>query len=181
MNILLNITLYQVIWFLCVMGGSAGALLSLPLLVMHVALCNEPQQELRLMLILLLFGIAIDSTLQLIGVIRFAGTGPVQPLLPFWLAVIWLALATLPRHSLAWLCHKPVLAAIFGGLGGPLAYWAGVRMGAAEFNLQPVYSLVILGIIWMFFWPVAMRLSCRTAKNLDDKRERSTPAPQAMQ
>jgi hypothetical protein len=47
----------------------------------------------------------------------------------------------------------------FGALGGPLAYWAGVRLGAASFTWSLLSSLGILAIVWALLWPEVMHFS----------------------
>lgn len=153
MKIVINFAIYQVIWFLSILGESKGALLALPLLGVHLIFFAERKSDLKMMLVLLSAGLVIDGSLYHAGFFEFNESAiPI----PFWLAVIWLALATLPHHSLSWLKERPFLSAIFGALGGPLAYWAGVRLGAASFNWPLVSSLMLLGLIWAVLWPVVM-------------------------
>lgn len=63
------------------------------------------------------------------------------------------------HHSLAWLQNKLLLAALFGGLGGPVAYWAGTRMGAASFNWSLPSSLFLLAVVWSLMIPAIMLFS----------------------
>lgn len=156
MNPVLNITLYQAIWFACVLGGKAGALGSLVPIALHLGLSPRRWADLQMMGILLTAGLVIDGSLQLTGFFRF--TDPALPI-PLWLAVIWLALATLPHHSLAWMKGRPLLGAALGAIGGPLAYWAGVRLGAAAFSWPLLPSLLLLAVIWALLWPAVMLLA----------------------
>ncbi len=153
MNPLINLAINQAIWFLCVLGGNAGALFALPLLVLNIRLSPHKRADRQMMGLLLLMGILIDGTLQAIGFFSFTSTGVPIPL---WLAVIWAALAALPHHSLAWMKKRMVLSAIFGALGGPLAYWAGVRLGAATFHWPLLSSLALLAVVWAFLWAGVM-------------------------
>lgn len=158
MNMILNIAIYQTIWFLCVLGGNRGAAISFIFLLLHLLLTPTFRNDLKMMIILLIMGLMIDTPLQLIGFFSFSGHSlPV----PLWLATIWLALATLVNHSLAWLKNRSLLSALFGALGGPLAYWAGVRLGAATFNFPLLPSLAILAIVWALLWPTIMYISKR--------------------
>ena len=158
MNPLVNIGINQVIWFLCVLGGNAGALFALPLLVANILLSRHKKADLQLTGLLLLTGTVIDGSLQLIGFFSFSSPG--VPL-PLWLAVIWAALAALPHHSLAWMKERMLLAALFGALGGPLAYWAGVRLGAATFHWPLLSSLALLAVVWTFLWAGIMAIAAR--------------------
>lgn len=153
MKILANIAIYQIVWFLCVLGENGGAWLALPLLGLHYLYSPIRLVDLKMMAVMLILGLIIDGTLYALGFISFNVAA--KPI-PFWLLVIWLTLAILPHHSLAWLKTRYFLSAFFGALGGPLAYWAGVRLGSAYFNWPILPSLVTLAIIWAFLWPAVM-------------------------
>ncbi len=156
MNIFVNIGIYQAVWFMCVFLENLGALLSIPLLILHLYLSPCKIQDAKQMGTLLLAGIIIDGTLHMLGFISY--NVPAYPI-PLWLATIWLGLATLPHHSLSWLKGRMLLASLFGALGGPLAYWAGVRVGAASFNWSLIQSLTTLAVIWAILWPLAMYIA----------------------
>lgn len=158
MNPLVNIGINQVIWFLCVLGGNVGALFALPLLVVNILLSRSKKADLQLTGLLLLIGAVVDGSLQVIGFFDF--TSPGLPV-PLWLAVIWAALAALPHHSLAWMKERMLLSALFGALGGPLAYWAGVRLGAATFHWPLLSSLALLAVVWTFLWAGVMAIAAR--------------------
>lgn len=160
MNIWINIGIYQAIWFLCIFLENVGALLSLPLILLHLYLSPYKLQDAKQVAIFLLAGVIIDGTLHALGFITYnVSAYPIPP----WLVVIWLALATLPHHSLNWLKGRYKLSTLFGALGGPLAYWAGVRVGAATFNWSLLISLITLAIIWGTLWPSVM---CIAGKDL---------------
>lgn len=153
MNILVNVAIYQAVWFLCVLGENRGAGLALLLLGLHLFLSPIRLLDLKMMGILLVAGLSIDGILYGLGFFSFNVAA--RPI-PFWLLVIWLALAILPHHSLAWLKSRALLSAFLGALGGPIAYWAGVRLGAAHFNWSLPASLGTLAIIWALLWPGVM-------------------------
>ncbi len=158
MKMLLNILIYQATWLLCVLGETRGAVLALPLLGLHLFLSEKRKADLQIMVMFLAAGLIIDGTLSGVGFFSFAQ--PATPI-PFWLAVIWLALAILPHNSLAWLKERPLLSALFGAIGGPLAYWAGVRLGVADFNWPLLPSLLLLAVVWAILWTGAMYFAGR--------------------
>ena len=158
MNPFINVGINQIIWFLCVLWGNAGALFALPLLVVNIVLSRHKRADLQMIGVLLLAGALIDGTLQAIGFFSFTSTGfPI----PLWLAVVWGALAALPHHSLAWMKKRMLLSGLFGALGGPLAYWAGVRLGAATFHWPLLSSLALLAVVWAFLWTGVMAVAAR--------------------
>ncbi|CAG36880.1 hypothetical protein DP2151 [Desulfotalea psychrophila LSv54] len=161
MKTLINVLIYQSIWFLSILGGNSGAWFGLLLLCAHLFYSATKSADLRMIGALFVAGLLLDGTLHQVGFFSFTETGfPI----PFWLLVIWLGLAITPNHSLAWLQKKPLLAMLFGTLGGPIAYWAGVRMGAAHFNWELLPSLGTLAVIWGLLWPLVMHLSVISTK-----------------
>nr|WP_320012368.1 DUF2878 domain-containing protein [uncultured Desulfobulbus sp.] len=168
MKSVVNACLYQLCWFLAVLGGNAGAIVALGLILLHLLFSAKRRADLRMTLLLLFAGLLIDGTLQQVGCISFSQTG--GAILPFWLLVIWGALAMTPNHCLAWLKGRLLLAAVFGGLGGPAAYWGGVRLGGASFQWDLGVSLLVLALIWAILWPVVMHFSVV----FDDEAEEKT-------
>ncbi|WP_232363738.1 DUF2878 domain-containing protein [Desulfogranum japonicum] len=156
MKNLLNVLLYQCIWFLSVLGGTTGAGCSLVLVMLHLVFTDKKCTDLCLMGFMLVTGLLVDGILTWVDFFTFYA--PAYPI-PFWLMVLWIGLAITPGHSLAWMQNKPLLSLFFGAVGGPAAYWAGVRLDAAAFNWPLSYSLVTLAIIWGCLWPLVMRMT----------------------
>lgn len=163
---LLNVLLYQLGWFSCVLGAAwgyplAGAGLALLLVLLHLLLAEARGAELRLMLVACLLGVMVDSAQQALGVFTFKQS-PDWPLwLPLWVFVIWAQFATLFHYALSWLAGRYLLGAVLGLLGGPLAYGAGVRLGAAEFGANQAFSLGALALVWALVIPLLLWLGGR--------------------
>lgn len=156
MSLVINVLIYQIVWFLCVLMGNVGAFLSLFLLALHLFRSPYLREDLKMMAVLLLIGLVVDGAIRYGGLISFTVDGfPI----PLWLAVIWLALAILPHHALNWLKGRPLLSVVFAAVGGPLAYWAGVRFGSAEFNAPLLFSLALLAVVWAVLWPLTMAVA----------------------
>ncbi len=156
MNIFINIGIYQVVWFLCVLLENLGAILALPLLILHLYLSPYKGDDLKLMSKMLFIGCVVDGLLHSNGFISYNVSA--LPI-PLWLAVIWLALATLPHHSLNWLKGRYFLSAFLGLFAGPLAYWAGVKFGAAHFDKSLISSLVVFALIWAGLLPLCIYIA----------------------
>jgi hypothetical protein len=172
-----DFVLFQLVWFAAVAGAGAGRLWIGPLAV--AALLGLTAARLpvgrrgRLVsqaLALAAFGFAVDSGVQGAGLLRFAGAGD-APWAPPWIVAMWMQMAVaLP--ALSPLARRPWLAAPLGAIGGPLAYAAGVRLGAAELAAAPPLVFGTLTAIW----GVAVPLLARWAQ----RRESLTaPAPTA--
>jgi len=161
---LINVTIYQIGWFCCLLGAAwgfpiAGALIGLLLAGLHLLLAASRKNEALLMLAACLLGIVIDSIQQALGLFTFT-RDPVWPFwLPLWVFVIWAQFATLFHYALHWLSGRYLLAAIFGLIGGPFAYWAGIRIGAAAFGDNPSLTVITLAMVWALVTPLLCRLS----------------------
>jgi len=68
--------------------------------------------------------------------------------------------------SMRWLRGRWRLAAIFGMVGGPLAYLGGQKLGGIEL-VNEVAALAALGIGWAVMMPVLLSL----AENFDGMSE----------
>lgn len=154
----INLVLYQTGWFSCILGAALGfplrgALVSLALIMLHLLLTDARKAEVRLLLTACLLGVVVDSVQQAAGLFTFK-IDPDWPLwLPLWVFVIWIQFATLLRFALHWLSGRYLLGALFGAVGGPLAYWSGMRMGAATFGTNPQLTLLALAIVWAWVTP----------------------------
>jgi hypothetical protein len=80
------------------------------------------------------------------------------------MVMLWVNLATTMNVSLGWLRSRYTLAAVFGAIGGPMAYYSGAKLGAMT-ALPPLQSLVVIGAAWA----VAMPLLYRIAKMINDR------------
>ncbi|MFO7766303.1 MAG: DUF2878 domain-containing protein [Pelovirga sp.] len=158
MNPLLNIAIYQLIWFTAVVGQDDLLWIAGGLILLHYALTPMPKTDLLLMILVLSIGVLIDGTLSVSGFFTFSDDGfPI----PLWLGCIWMGLATLFNNSLVWLKNRLWLAALLGAIGGPAAYIAGGRLGAAAFTLSISWSVAVLAIVWGLLVPGLVWLSTK--------------------
>jgi hypothetical protein len=157
----INIVLYQTGWFSCVLGASfgfplSGALGAVALVGLHLLLTDARKTEIQLIFYACLLGVVVDSLQQAAGLFSFKAD-PRWPLwLPLWVFVIWAQFATLFRFALHWLSGHYLLGACLGALGGPLAYWGGMRLGAASFGDNPLFTLVVLAAVWAGMVPLLL-------------------------
>lgn len=154
MKLIANALAYQAVWFAAILWGNPGAVAGCLIILLLLATSECRVDDLKMIGFLMFLGLLVDGTLQQAGFFTFRSPGfPI----PFWLLVIWLGLGMTIHHSLAWLKNKLPLAALFGGLGGPAAYWAGTRMGAASFNWPLPVSLLLLAVVWsLLFWVIML-------------------------
>jgi hypothetical protein len=179
---LLNYLALQAGWFACVLGAAQGRPWLGPVVVvvlvsLHLALHPQRRREALVVLCVAPLGTAVDSAQQALGWIRYVGEplGGLSPLAPAWIAALWLLFPITFHSSLGWLRRRPVLAALFGAVGGPLGYLGGERLGALEIGPERWPSLGGLALAWGLAMPVLLWL----AERLDRSTSDSTPAVSA--
>jgi hypothetical protein len=146
-----NFVAYQLTWLAVLISAAqdhawVGASLAIVVAAVHVRLRREGL-ELKLIGLAALIGMLVDSTLAMTGQIRFASAWPPN-LAPYWMLSLWIVFATTLNHSLRWLMMRPVAAALAGGVGGPLAYLAGAKLGALSIT-TPAVTLPLIALLWM--------------------------------
>jgi hypothetical protein len=163
--LLANFILFQVGWFACVLGGAhgtpwLGAGVALAIVAWHVGRAVRPRDEGILLLIAAGVGGAADTALVATGWVQYASGTLVAGTAPYWLVAMWMLFATTLNVSLRWLRRFPLAAVALGAIGGPLAYWAGARLGAMQF-LVPVAATVALAAGWAVLTPLLVGLARR--------------------
>ena len=164
---LLNLSLYQAGWFACVLGGARdrpwlGAAAGLALVLVHLALVERRAEEAKFVALVALAGTAIDSAQQGAGTMTLPSGHYAVWLCPAWLTVLWAQFATLPCHSLAWLAGRPIVSALLGAAGGPLAFLAGERLGGVTFPLGRAVGYGVLALVWACAFPLLMHFAVRS-------------------
>lgn len=156
--------LLQVGWFAAVLPaahGSAwlGPAVILLLCAIHLGwLSAEPRLEARAMVWLGAFGMVADSSLLAVDAIELAAN-PWPPVSPPWMVALWGHFATAPVGPFAWLRRRPWTAAALGFVAGPLAYWAGGRLGALAWPRGVGFGAITVAVVWAFAVPLAVRLT----------------------
>lgn len=169
MTNLVDFALFQLFWFAAVLGAARGSMWLGPLavalfLAVHLALIGSTLERLRELRFALAAGVAgalVDSLLLRFDVTAYPTSVEAWPLpfVPPWIASLWLGFALLPRFSLAWLAGRPVLAAVFGALGGPLSYLGGVRLGAVGVGASAGLTYGVLALEYALVTPLLLWLA----------------------
>lgn len=164
MPIFINVAAYQVAWFACVLGAAnqlpwVGTAIALVIAFVHVLRAQDAQVELKLMGIAVALGLAIDSGLSSARLVEFNTGVLIDGIAPHWMLALWIAFATTLLHSLNWLMKRPTWAAMFGAIGGPLAYYAGVKLGAMSITMDAA-SYIAIGAAWtLAMWLLSKAVS----------------------
>jgi len=142
-------------WFACVVGAAHGRdwlgfLVVAALLALHLG--TRGKRSARRIVILtgvsILFGFAFDSLLILAGVYEPVRWVMPAPWATIWLLALWVNFALIVDVPLKWLQQHLAIAAAFGGIFGPAAYWAGQRLGAIRIAEPTIFHVAILSIAW---------------------------------
>jgi hypothetical protein len=158
-----NVLMFQIGWFSCVIGAAVarpwlGAGIAVLVVGWHLWRSPRPRPEIALIGIAALTGMVFDSLLVANGWLQFAAPVPWPALAPVWIVALWACFATTLNVSLRWLRGRPVVAALLGACGGPLAYIAGEALGGVTLSAS---ALVALAMGWGLMMPLLVRIAAR--------------------
>ena len=165
MNIAINIIAFKIGWASTIFGAAndmpwLGPLVVLIAIFVHLHRAAYPAEEVRLLLLAGLIGGCWDSIMVAAGWLSYAN-GQIAPgTAPVWIVGMWTLFATTLNLSFRWLRSKLVLAAVLGGIFGPLSYYLGAKLGAVEL-LQFETALIALGLAWAILMPALVVLAER--------------------
>ena len=160
---LINILLFQIGWFACVLGAASdkaliGSSIALAIIIFHLYRTTEWRHELMLILIAMFIGFIWDSYLAYRDWIQYPYGQLTPDTAPYWIVIMWGLFATTLNVSLSWLKRSIVASVLFGAIGGPLAYIAGNKLGAVEFS-DSTSALIALSIGWGILTPLLLQLT----------------------
>ncbi|MEM7480213.1 MAG: DUF2878 domain-containing protein [Acidobacteriota bacterium] len=166
----------QIGWWVSVLAAADGRPWIGPpvvilLVTLHLWTCpSSPTRRRDAVTVLTLgaIGTAIDSAQVCAGLLRFEAA-PAPCLCPIWIVALWLHFGITPRSSLAFLRRRPWLGALFGGIAGPAAFYAGERLGAVAFHPELWPSLLSLSVIWAGVIPALVAFAWRQEDGATDR------------
>lgn len=164
-HVIANFLFFQAGYFACVLGGAAGHPSIGPAVVLvavtwHLARAGDRIPESLLLGLALVIGAVFESAITVSGWVEYP-SGMVAPwLAPVWILALWLLFATTLNLCLGWLRHRPWLAVLLGGVGGPLSFFGGSKLQAVTL-LEPVAVLATLAVSWAVMMPLLMWLAVR--------------------
>jgi hypothetical protein len=150
--IIANALLFQIGWFVCILGGDLWALVFTgAVLAGHFWFSPCKRNDLLALIIALGIGLIHDTLLIALGYIRFVETTWLPPL---WLVCIWVLFGISLLHSLNWVYQRIWFAAALGIIAGPLSYLAGVSLSTAEWGASLWELIPVIGLMWLLVLPV---------------------------
>lgn len=180
MNMLLNLVLFQIGWVVTVFGAGAGYWWAGPISLLVLAavffkLTPWPRTDFALMCAACLIGLIIDTAYVQFGLLRFAEPVPFMGLAPIWILGMWMSFALTLNHSMRFFKQRLGLAAVFGLVGGPLAYFvAADKFAAADMLAAPWLVYGTIGVVWALVTPLLLWLASSWLPRFDPElRSRS--------
>lgn len=145
--ITINVVAFDALWTLSMFGAgrpwwwAAPALIVLSM-VGQLRVSPSPRPEACVILGGAIIGTGLDWLGAALGWFQNASESRAQFLIVFFM--LWVNFGTTLRPSFRWMWRRPVLAAVFGMIGGPAAYWVGSRIGAITLA-EPEWK----GLVWV--------------------------------
>lgn len=160
-----NAVLFQCAWFAAVLGAAhhrplLGTACVVVVIAWHLAVSAGPAQEARLVALLCLIGVVVESAIVLQGHVAYPSGQPVASLAPYWIVALWGLLAIALNVTMRWLRGRLLLAAVLGAVLGPLSFSSGARLGGAQL-LHPTEALMTLALVWAVLMPLLVMLATR--------------------
>ncbi len=159
-----NAVLFQLGWWVAILSAGWGeAWLAPPvlagLITVNIWYGSQPRVMTLVVLAIGSAGLLVDSGLTASGLLRF-GAHPFAPwLCPPWLCALWYLFATTLHQSLRWLEGRIWLAAMIGGIAGPISYGAGEALGALTLGPSRSSALLLLALVWAGLLPLFVRMA----------------------
>jgi hypothetical protein len=163
---LINLALFQGVWFLTVIGAAQGTpwygLAGLSIFAcIHYLLTHTAKADFQLAAISILLGLIIETAVIQTGVLSYVHSVTPAQFAPLWILILWANLALTLNGCLRWLQERYMLAALLGAMGGPLTYFGGMKLGAATTDLPVVTTLGVIAVIYAFVTPLLLSISHR--------------------
>jgi hypothetical protein len=117
--------------------------------------------EARLVLVALAVGLVLENLWVRSGLLDYAAAWPWAGS-PAWILALWWAFALAIVPLLGYLHRRLLLAALFGAIGGPLAYLGAARgWDVVQFASPQWHSLLALAAGWALAMPLLAWLARR--------------------
>ncbi len=177
-----NVVGFQAVWLASVAGAGAGLAWAGPVAALAFAAATlawggRARDDLRLLALALPLGLLLDSAFAASGWLVYAEPWPWTRVAPVWIWSLWVGFALTLNHSMAWLRGRPALAALFGLVGGPLAYWtAAGAFDAVSFGAPVAWALPALALGWAAVLPLLFALDRRFATRAQPASRDGVPA-----
>lgn len=183
---LLNSLCYTTGWFWCVLfdihGHSIVATIGAVFLIL-LQLYRTKIKNIFLYIqdvLLVIFSIPLGALLEIFFIqtdlIHYADRTKMLP--PIWIVLLYPLFSLLFNHSLKVIKKNYLAAFLFGFLGAPLSYIAGLSLGGLTFSYPLLETWIMIGICWGLFLcllaKIANVVERATAETLEDRDSTSS-------
>ena len=141
---LLNMLGFNLAWFGLIFFGNTFIPISLLMIVLHLSMFSNINNEMRLVILVTVIGVSVDSFLHFFGFFIFPDSTSMTP----WLVILWVCFACTICHSLTFLSPSVILQAVVGAIFSPLSYIAAQKIGAVNFGYSLLTTYITLALIW---------------------------------
>lgn len=174
-SILANLLRYQVVWFGTVLGTGydrpdLGLVLGTAMLIWHFVVTRSPKVEWCIVLITLLIGGIWEWNMVHFGVVDYRGS-PALAGVPVWILLLWAGFGCTLNGCLGWFRRRLGIAAVLGGLVGPLSWYGGAKIGALTMP-DPASGYLILGMGWFLMMPLLSGIAAKLLVEYGDEEQR---------
>lgn len=152
-------------WFVCVLSaasghGAIGFAFAVCIATAHVCCARNPLTEMRLTAAVAALGWVWDSVIAWTRLLAYPNGVLIEGTAPYWIPGLWILLSIQLNTVFRWLHNRPLIAALLGGLAGPLSFRAGATLHAVRF-LRPEIAVIVLAAGWSIIFPSLLALSKR--------------------
>jgi len=156
---LLNSLCYTAGWFWCVLFGIHGqwilATIGAVFLILFQLYCTKIQdiglyiQDLLLVVFSIPLGVFLELFFIQTNLIHYANITKMLP--PIWIIFLYPLFSLLLNHSLKIIKKNYLASFLFGFLGAPPSYIAGISLGGLTFPYPLIPTSIMIGICWGLF------------------------------
>ena len=152
-----NIVAFNAVWLLCVLGGSAVAVVAVvATIAVHMKFVSNHTRELAFIGLVAVFGLVVETSLLHFGVLKSPGQSIIPPV---WLLMLWPLFATTINHSTSWFQNHLRVSMLAGGIAGSLTYITGAKLTDYEIVDPFLPSMAKLVLVWMVVFPLVLLLA----------------------
>ena len=156
---LLNSLCYTTGWFWCVLFGIHGqsivATIGAVSLILFQLYCTKIKDTALYIqdVLLVIFSVPLGALLEIFfiqtNLIHYANTTKMLP--PIWIVFLYPLFSLLLNHSLKIIKKNYLASFLFGFLGAPLSYIAGISLGGLTFPYPLLPTWIMIGVCWGLF------------------------------
>ena len=155
---------FQAVWLAYAFGAAAGlwsvgVVAAAAFVVWQLLARRYDRRRLFAALMLMAFaGLVCENVFAVNGLVSHASLSPAVGYVPVWLLALLAAFGCTQPTTVGLLGQAPIAkAAVLGMAFGPLAYWAGARIGGLVLALPDWRSPLVVSVVWGMVRPTLVR------------------------